>query len=158
MTIRRTPKVAIVDTKSNTMSVRKVEITQHGRYSTDLTDVIAKKLRKRYAEGTVLLVLVEEAQGVHVLDLYDFVQKHNPHGQEIVIIGGAEDVGKFKVLPWNEVAVAAPDVLVRMEITVDTRDRGKARCRYDGVVFEPPPMSRFRPQFPVFVRSVALHR
>ena len=45
-----------------------------------------------------------------------------------------------------------------MEIVVDTKIAGKGRCRYDGIVFEPHYTSTFRPLFPVFIKSVDLHR
>ncbi|MYJ76210.1 MAG: hypothetical protein F4089_14455 [Gammaproteobacteria bacterium] len=156
-------ELLFVETKNNMVNVREVEVTQHGKFSAELTDVIAKKLRKRYAKGTVLLVLVEEAQDVRLADLYDFVEKHNAHGQEMVIIGGGDEAGEFKVLRWEEAATPGPDEtsempIVGMQIPADVREIKKARCRYEGVVFEPPPMSAFRPQFPVFVRSVALRR
>jgi len=51
-----------------------------------------------------------------------------------------------------------PGEVAGMEIAIDTIEYDKARGRFDGVVFEPPVMSRFRPQFPVFIKSVALHR
>ena len=148
----------IVDPKGNTMDVRKVEITQYGRYSAELTDVIGKKLSKRYEKGTVLLVFVEREYDVHVVDLYNFVQKHNSHGQEIVIIGGAERAGTFIVVPWAEATMRAPDNVVGFGVIIDTNENSKARCRFDGVAFEPPVMSRFLPKIPVYIKSVALHR
>ena len=151
-------EVLMVDPKSNLMKVRKVEITQYGRYSVELTDVIAKKLRKRYEKGTVLLVLVEEAQEILAAELYNFILEHNSHRQEIAVVGGGEEAGSFRVAPWVEGAMPAPGEVAGMEITTETIENNMARCRFDGVVFEPPVMSRFRPQSPVFIKSVALHR
>ena len=151
-------ELLIVDRKSNTMDVRKVEITRFGMYSAELTDVIGKKLRRRYEKGTVLLVFVERTYDVHVVDLYNFVQKHNPHGQEIVIIGGAEKAGTFKVVPWAEATMRAPDNVVGFGVIVDTNENSKARCRFDGVAFESPVMSRILPKIPVYIKSVALRR
>ena len=151
-------ELLIVDPKSNIMDVRKVEVTQYGRYSAELTDVIAKKLTKRYAEGTVLLVLVEETLALDLARLYEFIQRHNPHRQELVIIGGAQEAGEFKVVPMDEVATPASGGWTWMELKTDADVDYDARNRFDGVVFEPPPMSRFRPQSPVFVKSVALRR
>ena len=48
----------MVDTETNDIKMTRVEITQHGRHSTSVTDVIGKKLMKRYQDGTVLVVLV----------------------------------------------------------------------------------------------------
>ena len=72
-------EVLSVDRRSNGTNMRKVEVTQYSRYSAELTGVIAKKLRKRYEKGTVLLVLVEEAQEIIAMELYRFIQEHNPH-------------------------------------------------------------------------------
>ena len=151
-------EVLMVDKETNAFQVMRVEITQHGRYSTSVTEVIGKKLMKRYQDGTILLVLVEESQEFSVDDLYNFIQKNNPHRQRICIIGGAGKVGKFKVIPWGEVTVPTPGKKAWVEITVDTNDRSKGRCEYDGVVFKPPYMERFRPVFPVFIRTIELHR
>ena len=151
-------EVLIVDRKSNGTNVRKVEITQYGRYSAELTGVIAKKLRKRYEKGTVLLVLVEEAQEILATELYRFIQEHNRHGQEIVIIGGADEAGEFRVSPWLGEVKPAPGEVAGIEITTDMRENNKARCRFDGAVVEPPFMRRLRANVPVFVKSVALHR
>ena len=151
-------EVFVEESDRNAISMMRVEITQHGRHSADLRDTIGKKLRKRYQAGTVLLVLVEEEQSLPVADLYDFIENRNAHRQRIVIIGGVGEPGKFKVVPWNEVTVPASGEKAWAEISVDTKDRSKARCKYDGVVFKPPFTSRFRPLFPAFVKAVSLHR
>ena len=151
-------EVLVEESEKNAISMIRVEITQHGRHSDDLTDVIGKKLRKRYQDGTVLLVLVEEEQALPLEELYDFIEKHNPHRQRIVILGGAGEAGKFKIVPWEDVTAPTPDEKAWKEITVDTKDRSKAHCKYDGIVFEPPYSSRFQRLFPVFVKTVSLHR
>ena len=151
-------EVLMVNKETGAFSMLRVEITRHGRHSKSVTDIIAKKLKKRYQDGTVLVVLVEESHGLHVADLYDFIQKNNPHRQRIFIIGRAEGTGKFKVIPWNEVSEPVPGEKAWMEIIVDTKDKNKGRCQYDGVVFKPPYTNRFRPVFPVFIKAVDLHR
>ena len=149
-------EVLTVDSRTNRMQPREVEVAQFGRHSAELTDVIGKKLRNRYAEGTVLLVLVERAHALDLAELYHFVRRHNRHGQEMAIVGATQEAGEFKVIPVADVATPAPGDWTWSEVTADTRESSRARWRYDGVVFEPPP--RFRPQAPVFVKSVALHR
>ena len=151
-------KVLMIDKETNGFKMVRVEITQHGRHSASVTAVIAKKLLKRYQDGTVLVVLVEEAQNLSIVDLYDYVQKNNPHRQEIFIIGGAGEFGKFKVVPWNKVTEPSSGEKAWMEITVDTKDRSKRRCTYDGVVFKPPHTSRPQSVFPVFIKELELHR
>ena len=151
-------EVLMIDKKTNALQVMRVEVTQHGRYSTSVHDIVGKKLRKRYQDGTVLLVLVEETQELAVADLYSFIQQNNPRRQRVVIIGGAGEASKFKVVPLDRVDTPTPGEMAWMEITVDTKDGGRGRCRYDGVVFKPPYTSRFRQVFPVFIRAVELHR
>lgn len=151
-------EVLIDDRTDDAIAMERVEVTQHGKHSSDLTEVIGKKLRKRYQEGTVLLVLVEEAQFIPVADLYEFIRMNNPHRQRICVVGAAREAGTFKVVPWDEVTAPTPDEKAWMEITVDTKDRGRARCQYDGVVFKPPFANRLRRVFPIYVRSVILRR
>ena len=151
-------EILLFDSATRAFSMQRVEVTQHGRHSSDLTEVITKKLRKRYQDGTVLLVLVEQAQFLPVANLYEFIGKNNPHGQKISIIGGAGDAGKFKIVPWDRITTPAPDEMAWMEVIVDTTDRTKSRYRYDGVVFKPPFARTHRPVHPVFVKSISLHR
>ena len=145
-------EVLMIDKKTRALEMMRIEVTQHGRYSTSMTQVVGKKLLKRYQEGTVLLVLVEEAQELEVFDLYDFIQTNNPHGQSVEIIGGAGQAGKFWVLHWYAAGEKAT------AITVDTNDRDNGRCEYDGVVFKAPYTSRSRDVFPVYLKTVKLHR
>ena len=151
-------ELAQVDHGTNSITVRMVEITQHSRYSNSLFDIIEKKLRKRYQEGTVLVVLVEEAQELPVAELYAFVQKNNTHKYQIFIIGGSGEAGGFRIVPWNEVTLPTPDDLSWMEISVDTKYERRRRSKYDGVIFKPPYTSRIQPLSPVFIRSVDLRR
>ena len=151
-------EIAMVDHGTNSIGMKRVEITQHGRYSESVFDVIGKKLSKRYQDGTVLVVLVEESQELQLAELYEFVQTNNAHSQQIFIIGGSGEAGKFKILPWDEVTSPTPGEKAWMEITVDTKFADKGRCRFDGVVFKPPYTSKFRPQIPVFVKAVNLRR
>ena len=81
-----------------------VEITQHGVHSKDLLDVIGNKLRNKYQKGTVLVVLVEQAQDILVSDLDDFMRTNNPYNQQVFIIGGSETPNTFRVLPLNEIS------------------------------------------------------
>ena len=153
-------EVLVVDKKTGCLKASRVEITQYGKYSTSVTEVIGKKLRKRYQDHTILLVLVERSERLSIVDLDELIQKNNPHGQKICIIVGAGEAGRFKVLPWDEVTAApTPGLMTWKEIIVDTKDRSKGRCEYDGVVYDPPPTSKFsRRAFPVFIREIELHR
>ena len=151
-------EVLVVNRKTSTVKMIRVEITQHGRHSKSVFDVIGKKLRKRYQAGTVLVVLVEQSASLPIAKLHEFVAKNNPHDQRIYIIGGSGKVGRFKVVPWDKVTSPTADEKAWMEISVDTTDTGEGRCKYDGVVFKPPATHRFRHVFPVFVSKMDLHR
>ena len=151
-------ELALVDYGTNSIATKWVEITQHGRHSASLFDVIGKKLTKRYPDGTVLVVLLEEAQRIHLPQLYEFVRKNNAHGQQIFVIGGTGQAGRFKIVPWDNVTSPTPDEKAWMEITVDTNYSSKGRSKYDGVVFQPPCTSSFRPLLPVFIKTVDLRR
>ena len=151
-------EVMMVDKETRGVEMVRVEITQHGMHSASVTDVIGKKLMKRYQDGTVLVVFVEHSQELSVVELYEFVRKNNPHRQQIFIIGGVGNPNKFKVIPWRKVTTPTPGEIAWSEITVDTKDRRKASCMYDGAVFKPPHMSRFPYAYPVFVRTLKLRR
>ena len=96
-------EVLEIDGTDGYLSGIRVEVTQHGSHSKDLVDVIRKKLRMKYQEGTVLVVLVEQAENILVNDLDDFIRTNNPYNQRIYIIGGSKAPGSFKVVPWGEV-------------------------------------------------------
>ena len=152
-------EVLILDGKTGALKIMSVEVTQYGSHSTRVADVIAKKLMKRYHDGTFLLVLVEKAEIINVADLYDFIRQHNRSRMRVVVIGGTEEVGRFKIVPWEEVTVPAPDEKAWVEAIVDTRDKRLGRCEYDGVVVQPLTFtSRFRHIPPVFLRRVRLQR
>ena len=101
-------EVLVIDRKSTSLNVIRVEITQHGRHSKSLVGVIGKKLLKRYQDGTVLVVLVEQSASVPVADVYEFIRKNNPHHQRIYIIGGGAEAGSFVVLPCDEISSPTP--------------------------------------------------
>ena len=151
-------EVLVVDRTDRAVSMIRVEITQHGRHSKSVFDVIGKKLRKRYQDGTVLVVLVEQSASLPVVDLYEFIAKNNPHDQRIYIIGGSGKVGRFTVVPWDKVTSPTADEKAWMEISVDAKNASKGHLGRDGVVFKPPDTSRFRRVFPVFVRKMDLRR
>ena len=151
-------EIMMIDKKTRAVKMVRVEITQHGTRSAGVTDVIGKKLTKRYQNGTVLIVLVEKSEEISVVELYDFVRKNNPHGQEIYIIGGAREPDKFKIIPWNGITMPTNEEIAWLEIIVGTKNKSKGSWIYDGAVFAPPHMTRFPYAFPVFVRTVNLHR
>ena len=151
-------EVLMVDKDRNALDVVGVEITRQGQYSRSVTDVIAKKFTKRYQDGTLLLVFVEESEKIFISDMDSFIQKTNSQGQRVFLMGGAGEVGKFKIVPWDEVTVRANGDETWLQMTVDTNGRTKGRCEYEGVVYEPPYMSRFPVVFPVFINAFELRR
>ncbi len=140
----------------NIIGIR-LEIAQHGGHSKDLIDVVGKKLRKKYHDGTVLVVLVEQTEDILVAELDEFIRKNNTHNQRIVIIGGSKAPGSFKVVPWGEVTRPTPGEIAWYEIGVDAKNASKGHRGYDGVVVKAPE-NRSRPRHPVFVKELELHR
>ena len=119
-----------VDGTEGRMGGMMLEITQHGSHSQELFDVIGKKLRKRYQEGTALVVLVEKAESIPIVELDKLIRENNPHNQRIFIIGGSEEPGAYKVVPWDEIDRSTPDEVVwtpkRYGRTRRTRVQGTA--------------------------------
>ena len=150
-------EVLEIDGTSRSFSGIRVEITQHGSHSKDLVDVVGKKLRNRYHEGTVLIVLVEQAESIMVAELDEFIRTNNPYNQRIFIIGGSTAPGNFKIVPWYEVTKPTPSEVAWLEIAMDATRASKGHRGYEGVVFKPPG-TRFLPVHPVFVRELELHR
>ena len=150
-------EVLIVDHDDRGISMIRVEMTQHGRHSESLFAVIGKKLQKRYQDGTVLLVLVEQSEKIPVAKLNDFIRRNNPHDLRIVIIGGGEKPGKFTIIPWDKVSSPAPDEEAWLEVVVDLKNASKGCRGYEGVVYKPP--GRVFPHaFPTFVKEMVLRR
>ena len=150
-------EVLEVNDADGSMGGIRLEITQHGSHSKGLVDVIGKKLRKKYQEGTVLVVLVEQTENIVVNELDDFIRANNPYNQRIFIIGGSEAPGTFKVVPWAEVTKPTASEIAWAEIGVDAKNASKGHRGYEGVVFKPPG-SWFLPGHPVFVKELELQR
>ena len=150
-------EVLEIDAAGRNLNGIRLEITQHGSHSKALVDVIGRKLRKKYQEGTVLVVLVEQAEKILVNELDDFIRANNPYNQRIFVIGGSEAPGSFKVVPWDEVTKPTPSETAWLEIGVDANNVSRGYRGYEGVVVEPPG-SRFLPPHPVFVKELELRR
>ena len=150
-------EVLEINRTAGNLSAIRVEITQHGSHSKNLADVVGKKLRNRYHEGTVIVVLVEQSENILVAELDEFIRKNNPHNQAIFIIVGSKAPGSFVVVPWSEVTKPTPSEIAWSEIGVEASRASKGHREYDGVVFKPPG-SRFLPGHPVFVKELDLHR
>ena len=146
-----------VDRDSFEFTMFRLEITQHGKYSESLFEVIGKKLIKRYQKGTILVVMVEETERVEVVDLNEFIQENNPHGQRLVIISGGGRAGKFVAMPWDLVSSLSPDKVEWMEIDIDQKKRSKGFRGYQGVFCEPSARCRLL-GMPLFVKEVVLSR
>ena len=150
-------ELLVVDRDSFEFTVVRLEITQHGKYSESLFELIGKKLAKRYQKGTILVVVVEGKESFEVAELDEFIRKRNPHGQRLVIIGGTGRPGKFLAMPWDEVSYLSPDKAECLEIAVDQKERSTGFRGYQGVFFEP---SRWWSLLgmPLFVKEVVLSR
>ncbi len=150
-------EVLEVDGDGGRVSMIRVEVAQHGKWSHSLRDVIGKKLRKRYEEGTALVVLVEHTETLSVVELDEFIRANNPHNQRIFVIGGGEAAGRFKIVPWAEVSSPAPGETAWAEMNVDAKAASEGYRGYAGAVFKPPG-KRFPYAHPVFVKKMKLRR
>ena len=154
-------EVLAIDPTNGTFETIEVEITQHGKHSKCVFDVISKKLQKRYQDGTVLVVLVEQSEKLSVADLREFLRENNPHNQQIFVIGGDAEEDSFKVVPCNEISSPTPGETAWTEMKVDAKIASKGHRAYVGVSFEPRGSSKFLqafPQHPIFVKKITLSR
>ena len=158
-------EVLAIHPKTGELHTLKVEITQHGKHSLSVFDVIGKKLRKRYQDGTVLVVFVENSENLALIDLHEFLRKNNPHNQQIFVLGAREEAGSFKVVfkvvPGDETSSLAPDDTTWVEKQVDAKNASKGHQAYVAVSFEPRGGGRLRrafPQYPIFVKKITLNR
>ena len=152
------PTVAAERAKLDPALYRALETADVVReHSRGLVDVIGKKLRKKYEEGTVLVVLAEQAERVHLGELHDFVRTNNHHNLRVVIIDRSETAGRFKVLPLEEVIEPTSSEAALLEIDVEGERASMGHRGYQGVVLRPL-LSRFLPEHPVFVKNLELHR
>ena len=151
-------EVLLMDSTAGKMSVIRLEITQYGSHSKDLVDVIGKKLRKKYQEGTVIVVLVEQAENIILNELDDFIRTNNPYNQNVfIIMGSSQAPGSFKAVVWGELIKPKPSEDGWWEISMDANNASKGHRGYEGVVFKPKG-SRFLPPHPVFVKELELRR
>ena len=89
-------EVLVMDSTAGNMRGIRLEITQYGSHSKDLVDVIGKKLRKKYQEGTVIVALVEQAENIILNELDDLIRTNSPYNQRAFIIAGSEAPDSFK--------------------------------------------------------------
>ena len=150
-------EVLAVERDSRAFFTTKLEIVQDGKYSESVFEVIGKKLAKRYERGTVLVVVIEEAEEFLISDLYDYIRDNNPHGLRIYVISGTGKAGRFKGLPCDEITSDGADYFEWKEMEVDQRDRNAGFLGLDGVFCETSGLARFL-QMPLFVREVKLSR
>ena len=147
-----------IDGADRTMREIELEITQYGSHSKDLVNVIGKKLRKKYQEGTVIVVLVEQAENIIVNELNEFIRTNNAYNQNVVIIGSSQPPGSFKAVVWGELIKPKPSEDDGWwEISMDANNASKGYRGYEGVVLKPIG-SRFLPLNPVFVKELELRR
>ena len=150
-------ELLVVDPENFDFRVDRLEITQHGKYSESLFELIGKKLEKRYQKGTTLVVIVEKKESFVVAELDDLIRRNNPHGQHLVIIRGTGRPGKFLAVPWDEVSPLSPGKAECLEIEVDQKERSTGFRGYQGVFYKA--SARWRmPRMPLFVKEVELSR
>lgn len=150
-------EVLAVNRDSRALSTMKLEIVQHGTYLGSLFELIGKKLAKRYARGTVLVVAIEKPEQFLVADLHDFIRDNNPHGLQIFVIGGTGEAGRFKGLPCDKITCDGAEYFEWKEKEVNQRDRNAGFLGLDGVFCETAGLAKFL-RMPLFVREVKLSR
>ena len=148
-------KVVMVDGVLWNLSEISVEVTRHGGYSRDLLDIIGKKLHKRYADRTVLAVLVEQVEDISVTDITTLMRRLNLCRQELCIIGGASTPGRLVVITWNAVTNPDPSIIEIdvQEVDLETDRRGYSG--YEGIIYRTQE-SQVIPRVPLFVKNVEL--
>ena len=151
-------EVLVINRESQHPYVIGIEITQFGAYSNSIHEVLAKKLLKKYREGTMLVVFVEQSAALDAFKLYEFIREKNVHNQRIVIIGAAGGAGKIKIMPWELVSRSTPDETAWAEIRVDLKNASTGHLDYRGAIYNPPYASRYPNAFPVFVQEITLRR
>ena len=150
-------QVLAVERESRRFSTIDLEIVQYGQYSESVFEVIGKKLGKRYAPGTVVVVVIETTTTFLVADLHDFIRDNNPHGQRIFVIGGAGGAGRFNGLPCDQITCDESEYYEWTTKEVDQRDRNPGFLGLDGVFCETTGIAKFL-KMPMFVREVKLSR
>ena len=151
-------EVLVVDATNPDVSVIRVEVTRCTRYSEDVFEVIRKKLLKRYHEGTVIVVLIEESTSISIGELYDFIRKNNLQNQRVYIVGGGMSPRTIKFIPCYEVRDPGADEMAIMDADLDLNHASKGYLGYEGVVYRPPWNSSTRYPFPIFVKKITLTR
>ena len=150
-------EVLAVERESRAFSTMSLEIVQYGKYSESVFEVVGKKLAKRYAPGTVVVVMIETTTTFLVANLHDFIRDNNPHGQRIFVIGGAGGAGRFTGLPCDQITCDESEYYEWTTTEVDQRDRNAGFLGLDGVFCATAGIARFL-KTPMFVREVKLSR
>ena len=148
-------QVVVIDANGD-FSLVMVEIAQYGKWSRSLFEVIRKKLAKRYQEGTVLVVLVEETECVPITELGEIIRTQDLHAQRIFVIGGGGP-RRVKAVTWELSSSLPPVETAWVEMEMGAEQASKGHLGYEGIVFKPPGR-RMPIAHPVFVRKMNLRR
>ena len=151
-------EVLVVDPANGGISSIRVEVAQCTKYSRDLFEVIRKKLLKRYHEGTVIVVLVEESTSLSIGAIYDFIRDNKLQNQRVYIVGGGKTPQRIKLIPCFEVPEPGTDEMAIMDADVGTGLASKGYLGYEGVVYRPPWNSSIQYPLPIFVKKISLTR
>ena len=151
-------EVLVVDPENGDVSAIRVEVAQYTKYSGDVFEVIRKKLLKRYHEGTVIVVLVEESTSLSIGEIYDFIRDNNLQNQRVYIVGGGKAPRSIKFIPCYEVPEPDTDEMAIMDADFDADLASKGYLGYEGVVYRLPLNSSVRYPFPIFVKTISLRR
>ena len=151
-------EVLVFDPANGGLSMIRVEVAQCTKYSRDVFEVIRKKLLKRYHDGTVIVVLVEDSTSISVGELYDFIRGDNLQNQRVYIVGSGKSSRRIKFVPCYEVPEPGTDEMAIMDAEFSVGHASKGYLGYEGVVYRPPSNSSVRYPGPVFVKKITLTR
>ena len=151
-------EVLVLDRANGYVSMIRIEVTRFTKYSKNVFEVIRKKLAKRYHEGTLIVVLVEESAGIAVGELFDFIRDNKLQNERVYIVGGGMKPQKIRFIPCYEVLEPGTDELAIMDMEVCVDEASTGCLGYEGVVYRPPWNSSIQYPSPVFVKKITLTR
>ena len=151
-------EVLVVDRADGRLSAIRVEVAQCTRHSQSVFEVIGKKLLKRYHDGTVIVVLVEQSLDIAAGEMFDFIRSNNLQNHRVYIVGGGFKPQSIRIVPCFEVPEPGTDEMAILNMDVRVDEASKGFLGYEGVVYRPPRNSSIQYPLPVYVKKVTLTR
>ena len=146
-------EILTTDHVSHRVHMTKLEVTRYSWHEQNIYDVIKKKLRKRYAEGTVIVIFVSLEVSITVAELLNVIHTENTDDWPVCLLVNME--GKLKIISCGG-RRSNSDELGWVESIIDSGIEGHTPNKYDGVVLRVPFMKRSNKAFPTYVKKVRL--